>query len=136
MLKYLEGAGPDLRFQYQANADKPVFDLRKQVDAKASRFKYLLVAIAVALGSKFLRKPPYIGKLLNIFEELWNIIKARGRVNLPIADRNNDSKVKLGLRKELVDVCKHHRLLQDTLLNSMRVCFAVMKAVFHGERVL
>ena len=87
-------------------------------------------------GFKFLWTPPYIGKWLNIIEELWNIVKSKARVNIPIPDRNKDPKVKAGLYEELVGACTQHRQLQNTLLNSMRFCFASVKATFHGLRVV
>ena len=77
-----------------------------------------------------------IGKWLNIIEELWHVTKSKGRVNIPIADRNSDQKVKQGLRRELVAICKDHRVLQHTILNSMRFTYAVLRAVFYGERVV
>ncbi len=86
-------------------------------------------------GFKFLWTPPYIGKWLNIIEELWHLVKSRARVSIPIPDRNKDSEVKAGLYQELVSACTKHKL-QNTLLNSMRFCFAVVKATFHGVRVL
>ncbi len=82
-------------------------------------------------GFKFLWTPPCIGKWLNIIEELWHLVKSRARVSIPIPDRNKDSEVKAGLYRELVSACTKHRQLQNTLLNSMRFCFAVVKATFH-----
>ena len=67
---------------------------------------------------------------------MWHITKSRGRVSLPISERNSDAKVKAGLHKELISICGSHRQLQNTLLNSMRFCYAVMKAVVYGERVM
>ncbi len=113
-----------------------LLDLRKRVDHESSDIRWLLHKLALDAGLRFIWTPPYIGKLLNMIEILWSISKRRLRKLLTKADRANDAAIIDALERSLGELCQEKLLLDNICLPSMRVAFAVIKAVFRGERVM
>ena len=66
---------------------------------------------------------------------VWAIIKGSAR-KLPAEDRDDDASAIAALESELSKMCERPRVLTNLCLPSMRFCLAVLKAVFHGERLV
>ena len=111
-------------------------DLRHRVDEEASHIRWMLHQLALDAGLRFLWTPPCVGKLLNMIEILWSITKGRLRKLLTKKDRATDASIIAALEKALSDICQEKLLLNNICLPTMRVAFAVLKAVFRGERVM
>ena len=126
----------DEQAKYDEYCEQSILKLRRDVEAQSTGRRFQIVEITIGeYNFEFEWTPVYIGKWLNIIEEMWHLTKCKGRVNVPVDGRNSIPKVKAGLLKELHDICNDHRQLQNTLLNSMRFCFGILKAVFHGQHI-
>ncbi len=106
--------------------------VKQMVESHSSRYRFTLAALALFHKLGFLRKPPHIGKFLNVIEIVWAIVKGSARKQPKVERGDDDAMISL-LGKELSKMCDRPRVLMNLCLPSMRFCFAVLKATFHGE---
>ena len=134
--KYLECVDPAVQQHVTALMLEDVLELKRRVELNSSRYRYTLPAQAVELAKLgFKWTPPQIGKFLNVSEIEWPIVKTGAR-KLPKEARENDDAIIAALNAEMAKLCARPRVLTNICLPSMRFCYSVLKAVFHGEAVV
>ncbi len=117
--------------------DQDVITLRDVIDNSefASDTKFELTSLANEYGLILYWTPPHLGKYLNPIEIVWSIVKCRAR-RLRAELRKGDANLKRELSAQLAAIGKEHGILLNICLPSMRFCFAILKAVFAGTRIV